>query len=258
MDNILNRTFYHNSFPKSFEEKNFNVPIYRIIPFYRLLEILKTNQLYVSQTIQWEDTYENFLAKSNFKWGKIPITYANFLPCFYGQCWSLSKETDALWRIYSLDKCSVRIKTTICKLLSSSCNEPNYIDFSTKIRIVGKVTYFSKEQLAKWVNNENKGIISEATLRESLFLKRKEFSHEKEVRLVINKTIDREDEFNGLQRKGIILNITSNDFIDEVMFDPRISNTEYETYLYTLKKIGYQNKISKSNLYNFLPLEIIK
>jgi len=224
------------------------------MPFNRILDILRNKRLYISQTLQWQDSYENFLAKADFKLGNLPISYRGFLPCFYGQCWSLLKETDALWRIYSPEKTGVRIKTTIYKLLEASLNEELSNEFATKIRVIGQVKYLSNSQMNKWVKSQ--GLITEGVLRESLFIKRKEFSHENEVRLIVNKTIDRENELADIQRKFIQLPIDPNDFIDEITFDPRLSSSEFQTYLSVLKLLGFKNKVDKSKLYEFTPYQI--
>ena len=251
-----NNTFYHPSFPDTFKYKGFHVPIYRIIPFHRILDILKNKNLHISQTLQWEDSYENFLAKADVRMGNLPITFRDFLPCFYGQCWSLLKETDAMWRIYSPEKTGVQIRTTIYKLLEASLNEELSNEFDTKIRVVGQVKYLSNNQINKWVLGQDVTSMTETSLLESLFIKRKEFSHEKEVRLIINKRIDRDNELRDIQRKFIQFPIDPNDFLDEVTFDPRLSNSDFDIYFHVLKALGYNNTVRKSQLYNFSPHKI--
>lgn len=61
-----------------------------------------------------------------------------------------------------------------------------------------------------------------------------------------------------MARKFIILNVEPNEFIEEITFDPRIPDKEYETYSHIINNLGFQNNISKSRLYNFIPLEVSK
>ena len=245
------KAYYYNSFFSKIVEKNYDVPIYRFIPLDRLFQILDNKQLTISQTKLWEDTYENFLTKARFKIGNISTSLIDFLPAFYGQCWTLQKETDALWRIYSNDKKGIRIKTKIHKLLGSSLNEIDSIHFSTRVRVIGQVSYMTKFQINNWIKTENKKFINAETLLKSLFIKRKEFNHEKEVRLIIHKNINREDELKGIEHKYIQLNIEPNEFIEEITFDPRIDDKVFQTYKNVILKMGFKNPINKSELYKY-------
>lgn len=252
------KAYYHNSFSPAIERKNYDVPIYRYIPMDYLLHLLTNHQLLISQTKLWEDTYENFLTTAKFQWGTTPVSYRGFLSGFYGQCWTLLKETDALWRIYSGYKKGVRIKSKINKLLGISLNEVNYKPFSTRIRIIGQVSYLTKNQINKWIEKQNIGLINDKTLRESLFIKRKEFSHEKEVRLIIHKNINEEEEAKGIEHTHIQLKIEPNELIDEITFDPRIKEEDFKTCKQIIKNMGYTKMITKSKLYEFEPLLIKK
>ncbi|PCJ82774.1 MAG: hypothetical protein COA57_13090 [Flavobacteriales bacterium] len=245
------KAYYHNSFSTVIESKSYDVPIYRYIPFDYLLHLLRTHYLWVGPTKLWDDTYENFLTKAKFQWDSTPISYLGFLPGFYGQCWTLQKETDALWRIYSHDKKGVRIKSRINKVLGASINEANLKPLSTRIRIIGQIKYLSKNQIKKWIEKQNEKIINDKTLVESLFIKRKEFVHEKEVRLIIHKNIDEEEESKGIEHNHIKLAIEPNELIEEITFDPRLRNEDFKTYKQVVQKMNYTNKITKSKLYEF-------
>lgn len=247
--------YYHKSLI-SFKSSDYDVPIYRYIPFDNILHLLKSKELLVSQTKLWEDTYENFLVKAKHHWGFTPVSFHPFLAGFYGQCWTLLKETDALWRIYSNNKKGVRIKSRINKLLKASINEINISPNSTRIRIIGQVSYLTNNQIETWAQQQNNGFINDKILRESLLIKRKEFSHEKEVRLIIHKNIDKEYEVDGIEFPHIRLKIYPNELIEEITFDPRIRETDYETYSHVIKKMGFSNKVTKSKLYEFKPLNI--
>lgn len=252
------QAYYHDSFSEKIRRMNYDVPIYRYFPLNYALALLKSGEMFISQTKLWEDTYENFLTKTKFQWGNLPVTFLPFLSGFYGQCWTLLKETDALWRIYSTDKQGVRVKSRINKLLGASLNEIDSKQFSTRIRIIGQVAYRTEKQINTWMQKQNEGLINDMTLRESLFIKRKEFSHEKEVRLIIHKSINQEDENKGIENPGIKLKIEPNELVEEVTFDPRLGKSDYETYSDVFRSIGYKNKITKSNLYDFKPIILKK
>ena len=241
--------YYHTSIKDKFVNADKDISIYRFLPLNYVIEMIQDHELTIGQTQNWDDCYENFLAKATFYWGQTPVCFNSFLPCFFGQCWTRTKESDALWRIYSKDKQGVRIKTSINRLLEASINEVDYDPFSTILRVAGKVQYLTEKGIFSWINDLDKMKINSTTLVESLFIKRKEFNHEKEVRLLIQKTIKKEDEYKGTLKKHINLSIDPNIFIDEITFDPRINDKDYQTFSRVLKKIGYKNKINKSNLY---------
>lgn len=242
----------YKNFAEPIKKRNYDVPIYRIIPIDYILKIIEKKELTLSQTILWEDVYENFLSKTKF-YIRNNMTSIGYSLSIYGQCWSLKKESDALWRIYSQNKHSVRIKTTINKLYNVSFNEKNYEKFSTHTRNIGQVEYFSKSQIINWIKERKAKNIFLNIFDEvdSLFIKRKEFKHESEVRLIIYKVLKEEDIVYQNQKRFIKLNINPNEIIEEITFDPRLDDDTFFTYKNAIKKMGYGNIINKSNLYKF-------
>lgn len=66
-----------------------------------VLEMFKTNELYMGKVKTWEDTYENFYLKQDFRVGGRIMRADHLADCFYGQSWTLLSESDAMWRVYS-------------------------------------------------------------------------------------------------------------------------------------------------------------
>ncbi|MDD4821705.1 MAG: hypothetical protein PHI48_04005 [Bacteroidales bacterium] len=85
------------------EESDLDKPIYRIISIERLLEMFKFKELIFPQVKEWDDVYENFFIKSKFRDmnGEV-FEIDDDLEEYYGQCWSFTKDSDALWRIVSV------------------------------------------------------------------------------------------------------------------------------------------------------------
>ena len=98
------------------KEKDLDKKIYRIFSFQRLKEIFDEQKLTLVKPKLWDDPFENFILNST---GILPdgrcCSFA-FRDHYYGQCWSLNKERDAMWRIYSPNKDGVKVHTTIRKL----------------------------------------------------------------------------------------------------------------------------------------------
>lgn len=252
--NINNRTYINKqSFSTAIIKRGYNVPIYRIIPIDSLFQILKNRQVWIGQTKVWEDVYENFLTKVIQIWGKVPTSNYGFIYNFYGQSWTLQKESDALWRIYSQNQNSVRIKSTIPKVIDLSTNNNDLENSTIRNSDIGQVKYLSKAKIKEWIVDKQmaKPLFAIPDFTESLFIKRSEFKHEKEVRLVIFKNSDYEEESKGLIPRFIKFDVDPNYLIDEVTFDPRISDEEFQTNMTILEKLGFKNKLNKSTLYGF-------
>ena len=99
------------------DKADLDKPIYRIMTIERLSELFNKGQLIFPQVKAWEDVYENFLLKSNFTDSDgSDFQIDDDFEEYFGQCWSLTKDSDALWRIYSPDKKNIRVKTTIRKI----------------------------------------------------------------------------------------------------------------------------------------------
>lgn len=238
-------------FSKRIVERNYEVPIYRYLTFERLVEILIQKKVTLFKTKTWEDPYENFLYKAKIKVGGIYTSINESLDLTYGQCWTLKNETDAMWRIYSPDKQTMKIKTRITKLASISRNEANYQIFSTTHRIIDTVKYYSKKRIVDLINEHYlNGLTNMGNPLQSLFIKRVEFRHEQEVRLIIQKNAQIEESIKkSIYPNFISLIVEPNDFIEEIILDPRLNRNQAELYSEILKSLGYRNNIRKSKLY---------
>jgi hypothetical protein len=247
--------YYHKSLDK-FKQKRFNVPIYRYIPYERCLELILNKELFIPQVRAWEDPYENWLVKASFHVGDTRTSYRDFLTSYYGQCWTISCDSDAYWRIYSPDRNSVKIRSSISKLLSTKVKSQALDSFSIINKHIGQVFYLTNNQIIKWVEQERgkSGLITSEILRESQFIKRHEFKHEKEIRLIITYSPDRA--INDESINHLFLQIEPNDFIDEITFDPRIPKNEFILRSKVISQLGFKNRVRRSTLYDFKPMII--
>ncbi|GAF05795.1 hypothetical protein JCM21142_104548 [Saccharicrinis fermentans DSM 9555 = JCM 21142] len=246
-------------------ESELDEAIYRIFPIERAVQLFENKELVMPTIKAWEDVYENFFLKSNFSEGdevfSIEEDEGNF--CF-GQCWSFIEDSDAMWRIYSHDKQSVRIKTTLRKLLNclnSSCSMQvglNYV-FDASVYI-GKVEYRAIEQIEEWASNQKvcKNNIQKSVV-ESLCVKRDSFKHEEEARILYF-TDDSDSKIIKKTPNHLIgFQINPMELIDEIAFDPRAEQSFYNAYKNHLAtEFSFpKSRIVKSNLYDFTPLTFI-
>ncbi len=254
-------------------KRDLNKSIYRIFQIDRFLDSFISNTNDLVDSFMWEDPFENKILSipritkegniKKYEWGQ-----------FFGQSWTLNSETDFMWRVYTSVNEGIKVKTTISKLIQSIENSTEYknnYSESEKIMMeyednenydsnhvylfygtVGRIKYFREGELIK-MNNTRK--LEEVYFTNPLFSKRYEFSHEREVRIIIR--IFDSDIPTYINEKVFSYQIDPNFLFDELVFDPRMNENRFNSYKMFLRKNGYKNKITKSNLYK-LPFESIK
>ena len=159
------------------------MPIYKFMPLRYTLAMVQNRLLTINRISSWPDVYENYMLKQNYYLQNgIPIDVVNQAAGIYGQCWTYLPESDAMWRIYSPTLDTIRIKTTVEKLYDALYqNDHNMAD-----TYIGLVRYELQADIDRKVQLLSP-IDSGDFLREVIkgaFVKRMEFEHEKEVRIV--------------------------------------------------------------------------
>ena len=240
-------------------EEELDKPIYRIFSFNRLEEIFQERRITLVKPKLWDDPFENFILNAT---GILPdgrqieISARNN---FYGQCWSLTKESDAMWRIYSHNKDGVKVKTSIRKLfmplfrIGGEYRMPDGTLYNLS-SFIGKVQYSStkvltamlrdKERMTgKMYDQSGKGQAS------TFFFKRVAFKHEQEVRLIYNS--------QGQSQPNIFkFEVNPVELFDEIVFDPRMDVTLYEDLKMQVRGWGYDKEIIQSGLYKIKSFEM--
>lgn len=240
----------------NFKVEDIDRPIFRFLTNERLFQIFKTNHNVLVSPKLWEDPFEihimnSFIKQKTENEKEVCI---GFRDNFFGQCWTQTRESDAMWRIYSPDKNGARISTTPRKLLQSL-----FIDTGNQINdyscFLGKVNYFTTEKLREHLDKNAIHWLNEPTgqgLIQSLLFKRKPFKHENEVRLIINV------KFKTKRGENIYpYFINPFELIDDIVFDPRIEYEEFKYFKMKLRKHNFKKRIVKSKLYD-MPKFIIK
>ena len=218
--------------------------LFRIVPFDTLLQMLNEGVNYLVKIKHWEDVYENFILKEIVNRGGKKTEDSTLENMFYGQCWSRRFTSDAMWRIYSPDKKSVRIKTKLGKLRKMTT--PN-----NGTLIVDQVRYYSQGVIEDDLRESRNLSINEVVplIIQSLFTKRKSFIHEAEYRAIYVPNTLQED----IKVSAKKFSITPLDFIDNIYFDPRADDVYVSRCTNILTKaFNYpKSRIKKSGLYSF-------
>ncbi len=207
--------------------------LYRILPFHRLVQILKTGRWYFAHPSEWEDPYE------------VRRT-TELSPNLFAQCWCRTAVSDAMWRIYSSDGLGVRIRVSQAKLRARLEESAESSDFKFLIR---KVKYLKQTELtaleATWTRaTQRKPSFTGAATH--LFRKRLPFDHEAETRVVI---LDRRrPDANG--QKGCFVSLKPVPLIESVFLDPRAPTEITNAMRHFLKdKMHFPGHVAKSSLY---------
>jgi len=220
-------------------------PIYRFTPFSRLIEFFRTGEFALTRTSMWDDPFENFIVGVRFKIGRATLDLA-LRNVVHGSCWTSKSVSDALWRIYSPDKLSVRIGSTP-RLLGTSLQEA-LTKYPHSQWFIGRVQYLPQASIVRSATTLAKEILkdkSETAAARSVLLKRRSFSHENEVRVLV---IDRH-----LKSKGGILKvkIDPHKIVRSVMIDSRAPKEVSEMYrTHLVEQLGFRGRITQSTLYD--------
>ena len=233
----MNRNFLN------IDEKQKDKLIYRVISIQRLFDLFENKENVLVKPKLWDDPFENFIMNSTGELEGGKMFSIGFRDHFFGQCWTKTRESDAMWRIYSPDKNGVRIATTPRKLLRSLYDTAD--EFRDILCFIGGVNYYTTPKLKTLLNKHASTWIVDSTgagQAQTLLFKRNAFKHENEIRLIFN---SQGKEKSDLYRYPI----DPFNLIDDIVFDPRIDYKVFAQYKDDLKKIGFKNRIVKSILY---------
>lgn len=223
--------------------------VYRVFSRRRLLELLETQDLALVHPSKWDDPFENwFLKVDAVTPNGETVSLRQLSEKWYGQCWTFHRDSDAMWRIYSPNKNGIRVASTVGKLFSAIYDSD---DKAAALKyFAGAVTYRPVEEIKRimretsfWdvaVGGQNDGF---ARL---LCLKRPEFAHEAEMRILVN-DVDGSRGVDGLYK----CKVEVPELIEEVAIDPRLRAEEVEATRNALSRARCPEPIIQSDLYQF-------
>lgn len=231
---------------------DFSTTIYRIMSIDRLIEALSTKKFSMVKTKKWEDPFENLFLKSEFRINDVIIDVKSIHDSYFGVCWSLTKENDAMWRIYSEDKRGIKIKTNIKRIFDKiyqSLREEEKLSLT-----VGAVEYCEQNEIIKYVESYRQKDFIDSDNRiipSTLLFKRNEFRFEDEVRFLYGKTNLEDDLFFFNDFDWL-------DVIEEIEFDPRLDESFFDSYRKMISKhFGIDEQLIKlSELYQPMTLSV--
>lgn len=219
-------------------------PIFRVFSLHWFKDMITQRSNGLVRTSKWDDPFENFFLRCNVRTENGEL--ASLQPIhdgWYGQCWTMDRDSDAMWRIYSHDKGGIRVSTTIRRLFSAVCDTKD--EFAKLKFFIGAVEYKGRQQIERFIRDTSFWDLAHGGLADkfarTLCIKRLEFSHEKEVRLLIQ-DVD--------HKHGDVLNVPFNyEVLDDAVCDPRLEPAEFERVKNELGGLGCTLPITQSDLY---------
>jgi len=240
--------------------------IYRIYPLNVFLGMLPGKDR-LSNPNTWQDPLDNFLLRQtqiNTTDGEI-IDTTSLGNGWYVQCWSLQKNSAAMWHLYGMYKdlscqgglaiinpknyseCSIQVKSTPRKIL----NHFSEVLDNTEVNLFcGYVRYLEEYEFENILSNYKFADFlfsgNQNLFAEFMCLKRMAFSHEQEVRFIYQDiTVDSTHPFSNHKE----YNFDPNTLFDEIVIDPRLKDWELEKVKDSLTKGGITLDIKQSDLY---------
>lgn len=220
--------------PKSERESH----LYRIISLPHLYELFEKHTNVLVKPHKWDDPFENFILglKAQLPTGET-VEFGQ-RHNFFGQCWTLKASSDAMWRIYSSDKKSVRIRSRIRKLVET------FDRTAIGLTFIGKVHYLSTQGLLAWARRvfRNADEPSIRLLAKTLLVKREAFSHEEEVRLLYLEP--------EAGRELFPYRVDPQALVEEIVVDPRLAEEDAQKLMDEIRvRTRFRGPIAHSNLY---------
>ena len=245
--------------------------LWRYTDFEKFVNLLDTKSLFYTRADKFEDPYEGFIPQSMmeaYKQSLKRVAPEKFVEAIMKgnedsrkyvmcNCWHQNEvESMAMWEKYHMRNSGVAIKTTMQKMKNSLSGK-----FSVYI---GKIEYiYDNTDDDQYMHNflKSKIKLAKKLAYFPYFRKRKEYEHEKEVRLVVDidpfvmdalndQTVETflETGLPDICDTGMSFNIDVNTLIDEVVVSPYAEDWITETVSSVVQKYGYNFEVNPSTL----------
>lgn len=222
-------------------ESQLDRPVYRIFSVTRLFELFDRRQNVLVRPSKWDDPFENFILNARVKAPNGEMGEFGFRHDLYGQCWTLQKASDAMWRIYSPNSEGVRVRSTPRKLREGLARG---LAASAHLQaFIGRVRYLRDRSLLEFARSAFLDGLNPKAIAETLLVKRTAFDHEKEVRLIY---FALESSTSDLYSYPF----DPHEMIDQIMIDPRLAVSDANRLKDEIRlRTSFSGEIRRSLLY---------
>lgn len=242
-----------------------NIPIYHFMRLEYLVQMLRSKEMKVAKIQSWDDKWEGFFLRKRYNIDGKHLETDSILSSIYGQSWTMTDPDiyDILWRCYNNELVGynyVAIKTSVLKL--RNVVNMNFNEMQRSGIYLGPILYRTQEEIVSEIASARLEMSSQIheDIIDACFSKRDTFEYEKELRLIFFDDDQSENNatlFSGsIENSGLLKVPVGDDFIEEVIIDPRLMVKKNECYkqrlLDALYNIGLQDgKIRISRCYDF-------
>ncbi|MBN8815964.1 MAG: DUF2971 domain-containing protein [Sphingomonas sp.] len=240
------------------EPGDLDILVHRTFSFDRFVDLLRSRENGLVSPGLWDDPFENFLLAHTLvrtpdgELGTLEPLAADW----YGQCWTGTADSDAMWRIYSAThtgiKATARLGDLLDGLAVSARLAPSLQAFA------GRVEYHDQQAIAAHMSSLTFTDLAlggtNDRFAELLCVKREAFAHEDEIRLLYC-------DVEPKQADGTVFRygFDPNSVLKSIEVDPRMSHQEAATVIGKLRAEGLTVPAARSTLYDApsftIPLE---
>jgi len=240
------------------ETKDLDLLVHRTFSFDRFVNLLRSRENGLVSPGLWDDPFENFLLAHTLvrtpdgELGTLEPLAADW----YGQCWTATADSDAMWRIYSATQTGIKATARLGDLLDglavSARLAPSLQAFA------GRVEYHDQQAIAAHMSSLTFTDLAlggtNDRFAELLCVKREAFAHEDEIRLLYC-------DVEPKQADGTVFRygFDPNSVLKSIEVDPRMSHLEAATVIGKLRVEGLTVPAARSTLYDApsftIPLE---
>ena len=226
---------YINSSNITLPEDN-NTIVWKYLDLSKFLDMLMSQQLFMSRSDKFEDQYEGTFSEPTFEEiKKIAANNPKFLDYYKSHrekvvisSWHINEyESFAMWQIFTKNNEGLAIQSTIGRL-KEALRPENRIE-----QYIGNVNY---------IDYKKEYIPFDDTFFPFLF-KRKSFQYEREVRIISDVSAQ-----NISINEGLKINVDLNQLIEKIYIHPKSENWYKKLVIELVSKLDFKIEIEKSDL----------
>jgi hypothetical protein len=226
---------YVNSSNITLPEDN-NTIVWKYLDLSKFLDMLLSQQLFMSRSDKFEDQYEGTFSEPTFEEiKKIAANNPKFLDYYKSHrekvvisSWHINEyESFAMWQIFTKNNEGLAIQSTIGRL-KEALRPENRIE-----QYIGNVNY---------IDYKKEYIPFDDTFFPFLF-KRKSFQYEREVRIISDVSAQ-----NISVNEGLKINVDLNQLIEKIYIHPKSENWYKKLVIELVSKLDFKIEIEKSDL----------
>jgi hypothetical protein len=226
---------YINSSNITLPEDN-NTIVWKYLDLSKFLDMLLSQQLFMSRSDKFEDQYEGTFSEPTFEEiKKIAANKPEFLDYYKSHrekvvisSWHINEyESFAMWQIFTKNNEGLAIQSTIGRL-KEALQPENRVE-----QYIGNVNYIDYKK--EYIPFDNAFF--------PFLFKRKSFQYEREVRIITDVS-----SHNISVNEGIKINLDLNQLIEKIYIHPKSENWYKKLVIELVSKLNFNIEIEKSDL----------